>query len=815
MMDWNHGISGAAAAPVLTPDYSGDVSRIAALMASVPRPGVLVSERELSVLRRGLTKDGWKRSLYLQPSRPHPHVYEGAGIMSIANRALEMDASIPERGGHYHKFFCECGTRLSIPDDLQPAAQYSCPSCGSVCSGEDRDGAVRYLRHQRLVGAVLSLAIVYSIEKDRAYADKAAEILRNYALAYPGPHTDHVTGGILHQSLCEAVWVIPLAQAYDLIYYSRSLNEEDKGLIEDRLFRPVARGLIGVGIAGNWGSWHLSAVGVIGFAIKDASLVSYALKSFGSQIAEQLGDDGLWPESVHTYHFYALRAFVHFAEACQRAGIDIYNWEPRPGKSLRSMFAAPVQYAYPSLRLPAINDGWFDSFMPLDLYEIAFRRWNDPLFAWVLKRGYRFAEAPINADQREHPEAFRRDSFYAFLFGRDLPGRVAPPPLKSHDFGRVGICTLRNGDDVMATLHYGPFLGHGHLDKLSFTLYANDRLLVPDYGTPGYGSGILSWYTGTSSHNTVVVDGESQQRSNDYGLTTHYRGEFVQLAEAVARDHYPGVKQTRRVLLVGHSCFVMDVLESDSEHDYDWLVRCEGRLKPVGRYRPWDLDMECYPLIALDRAYRADYGFAADLECEKRGLAFAMWAGNMPFDVGVGTCPAETAARRVPIIVCRQRGRSATFIALFAASRAGKPDVSADGGVIRIDCDGAVDHIFLKETGVEDQHALLQTDGDVALVRVREGDLQSIALVNGSWVRWMGEHLIECPSRVACVEVSLTERNPLIRYCCDTCGVVKLRTNARAMRINGHKTAAANTDGQALLRVTSQMLASDVLDFRS
>jgi len=814
MVDWSAARVNTVT-PLVNPDDEGHVVRLDELLAGGPRPFVLMSEREISVLRRGLTKDGWKRSLYLQPAEGLQSVYTGAGIMSVANRSLEMDTTIPARGGHYHKFFCDCGNRLTIPENLKLMSQYQCSACGKSYSGEDFDGAVLYMQHQRLAGAALSLSIVYGIEKDRAYSDKAAEILVNYARAYPGPHTDSTTGGILYQSLCEAVWVIPLAQAYDLIYYSRSLSDADRQLIENQLFRRVADGLRSVGIEGNWGSWHLSAVGVIGLSIKDAEFVNYALESLASQLTNQLGEDGLWPESVHTYHFYPLRAFVHLAEGCYRLGIDLYNWEPSPGKSLKAMFAAPLQYMYPSFRLPAINDGWYDSFLPLDLYEIANRRWDDPAFAWVLKRGYRFGENPLNDDQREHIHAFRRSSFFAFLFGRDLPGRSGVPVFKSHNFKRMGICTLRNDDDVMVTFDYGPFLGHGHLDKLSFTLYANNNLLVPDYGTPGYGSSILGWYTSTASHNTVVVDCKPQQKATEYGLTRHYSGAFLQIAEAKASDHYPGVVQTRRILLVGRWCFVIDLLESDDEHDYDWLIRCEGSPEPAERYESWDADCSKYAEIKPTKAYRFFDSCRFDWTCKEGNLATVMWTHGAPAELMIGTCPAETAERRVPLYLCRQRGKAVRFTAVLAPSQHKNLDVSKDGCVIRIAEDDCVDHIYLKDGDNALSGSLLQTDGEAAVVRTRAGEIQAFALFNGSWIRWMDELLIECPSTADCVEVSFGERNPHIRYCCDTAGVMKLRTNARAIRVNGHKAAAANSEGQALLRVTSQMLISMEADYLS
>ena len=796
------------AAALRIPDSSAGVPNLDSMLGSVARPFVLASEREISVLRRGLTKSGWKRSLYLQPAGNLEGTYVGVGLLSIANRSLEMGVTIPTRSGHYHHFFCDCGSRLTFPEDLRIAPKYVCPSCGKTYSGERYDGAVRLMQHQRLAQSALCCALVYAIEKDRAYADKTAEILLGCARAYPGPHDGLTTGGILYQSLDEAVWVIPMAQAYDLIYYSRSLSDEQRELVEASLFRPVAEGLKKVGIGGNWGSWHLSAVGVIGLSIKDGDLVRYALKSFGSQIANQLGDDGLWPESVHTYHFYPLSAFVHFAEGCYRAGIDIYNWEARPGKSLKAMFTAPLAYMYPSFRLPAINDGWYDSFLPTSLYEIAYRRWNDASFVWALKKAYKFGVAPVNSDQREHAQAFARSSFHAFVFGRDLPGRTRAPALKSTDFPNLGICTLRNDDEAMATLDYGPFLGHGHLDKLGFTLYADDTLVVPDYGTPGYGSKIVEWYTHTPAHNTVVVDGKSQERTNDRALTARYSGAFLQFAEATAEGHYPGVRQTRRILLVGKACFVGDELESEDEHDYDWLARFEGKPRIAGDYESWDFDSARYPLLDIEHTYRAEGLFRIDWACDRTNVAFAIWAEGGRTDLALGTCPAETASRRVGVVVARQRGRKACFASLFAPSRKGAVSLRVEGPLATIEDGEHVDHIYLGNS--RGPGGKIETDGSVAAVRVANGEIRAVALVRGSYLKWMGEPLVECPSRVNCVEVTFWDRTPAIRYCSDTAGMVKLRTNARAMRVNGHRTAATTSDGHAFVRVTPQMLVSEM-----
>lgn len=811
MVESNSSAGSSKAAPLLRAQNNAiNMSQLEHAISSSPRPFVLVNERELSVLRRGLTKDGWKRSLYLAPADLNRTVYAGSGLLSTANRWLETDIQIPERSGHYHLFFCDCGSRLTIPDPLQVCGQYACPECSKTYSGEQYDGAVRYMQHQQLAAAVLALALVYSIEKDRAYADKAAEILLKYCDSYPGPHTDALNGGIMYQSLCEAVWSIPLAQAYDLIYYSRSMDEREKDRLERLLFKPVAEGLISVGTDGNWGSWHLSAVGVIGCAIKDSSLVHYALNAFRMQLLDQLGDDGLWPESVHCYHFYPLTAFVHFAEACYRAGIDIYDWEVKPGKSLKSMFTAPLSYMYPSFRIPAVNDGWYNSFLPLDLYEVAYRRWNDSLFAWALKKGYKYGEMPVNKDQQENEVRFLRTSFYAFLFGRDLPGRSGTPVFYSHDFDTYGSSVLRNGDDIVVTFDHGPFLGHGHLDKLSFTLYANDELLIPDYGTPGYGSKIVGWYRDTAAHNTVVVDGQSQQPAKDYGLRKRCYGDFIQTAEAVAEDVYPGVGHSRRIILIGDTCIVDDLLTSGQEHDYDWIIHCEGVPQIIGEYSSVNEKRAGYSLVNVEHAYLVDDAYQASWKRGEGSLLLGLWNCQGESTVFQGTSPAENANRNASILINRQHGPGARFFAVLAPAKDGvQAELTKDGNILKIVKGDYVDYVFIRGCGHSESLLPLESDAEIAVLRKHGGDTLGIALIAGSWIKWDGEVLLECPAYADCAEVSFADRNPCIRYCSDTAGIVKLRTNARAMRVNGQRAAAGNNDGVAVLRVTSQMLACD------
>ena len=115
------------------------------------------------------------------------------------------------------------------------------------------------LEHYWLCGTVRDLSLVYAIEGKKEYAKKAIEILTKYTDAYPN-------GTIMDQTLEEAVNLIPLAEAYDLLF--DIMTPEQRSHIKLDLLWPGAQALTKAGMGGNWGSWHLSAIGVIGYATR-------------------------------------------------------------------------------------------------------------------------------------------------------------------------------------------------------------------------------------------------------------------------------------------------------------------------------------------------------------------------------------------------------------------------------------------------------------------------------------------------------------------------------------------------------------------
>ena len=647
------------------------------------RPFVLVNSNELTTLRGEISRPGWKRDAYLAGNSPD-FVGGGHAIRANADLWLNRAITIPAGGGHYHWFFCTDGTRLTMPTNQSfTAGPYRCPLCGKTYAGEKYESAVRRLVHGWLSVAARDLALVAAIERRPEYAAKAGEILLKYAEAYPGPHTSNTEGGMIYQSLDESMWVIPLAQAYDLVH--DQLTPAQQQQISDFL-KTAADGIQRCGTGGNWGSWHLSAVGVVGYATGDTNLVAWATQAFKAQIRDQLGDDGLWPESVQTYHFFPLQAFQYFAEAAGHAGVDLYHWEGKPGKSLASMYLAPLDYAYPNLQLAAINAGWFQSFLPPDSYALAWHRLHDPRFEWVLSRGYEPGVQPAG-NAPDDPAGIRRNGLYAFLFGEEIPASVAAPTVRSVNFPVLGICVLRSTNGAVMTFDYGPLLGHGQPDKMGITFFAGGRLWAADYGTPGYGAEILSWYKSTLAHNTIVVDGRDQSPTRENAASLWLGDSWLEAARSTTTNAYANVTHTRTVVRLGDCFIIRDQLHSREKHDYDFYLHAKGDLK-LDRTMPTSISRQpASKWIENLRSFSPRLQVSGNWLVREKCLSFIA-LGESLITPMTAKCPADNGGRKVDLLVLRQSGKTAEFISALCPSgkeltlKPGQPDEVEIGGVV-------------------------------------------------------------------------------------------------------------------------------------
>ncbi|MFN9459902.1 MAG: alginate lyase family protein, partial [Acidobacteriota bacterium] len=148
-------------------------------------------------------------------------------------------------------------------------------------ASRDRDSP----RLAGLANAARDLALAYRLTGNITYAEKAAWILNAYAERYPAlplhdrDNRNTRSGARVHaQTLDEAIWLLPLAWAFDLLQGADILSPDQSARIERHLLREAAATILrhDAGIS-NWQSWHNAALAAVAVTLNDSPLLSQAL----------------------------------------------------------------------------------------------------------------------------------------------------------------------------------------------------------------------------------------------------------------------------------------------------------------------------------------------------------------------------------------------------------------------------------------------------------------------------------------------------------------------------------------------------------
>lgn len=195
---------------------------------------------------------------------------------------------------------------------------------------------------------------------------------------------------------------------------------------------------------------------------------------------------------------------------------------------------------------------------------------------------------------------------YELYGGEDLlyvatKGKQGQPPAKrSVPFRNGGYYILRSGwgdhgepyeDERYLIFDCGP-LGeghHGHLDLLSFEAAAYGKPLVVDPGRYTYDqSGPINWravFRGTSSHNTVLIDGANQTKyvrrkqrykiegpAPEHELIAFVTTPGLDFIHGIAKSHEYSVVHERKICFVSPEYWIVtDLLLADAPHTYELL----------------------------------------------------------------------------------------------------------------------------------------------------------------------------------------------------------------------------------------------------
>lgn len=613
-------------------------------------PCLYATSEEIARGRDRARKYDWAKAVY-------------DGIIASADQALNGTVAVPSKGGQWtHYYSCpKHGVRLRT----EAPTRHVCPYGWEVYSGWPYDDVVVSFTHHRYTSQLQDLGLAYALTGAPRYAQRARDIFLAYAEKYPRYRIHDVKGGDgrsggkrFAQTLDEAVDLVRVAWAYDLIF--NTLSAQERELIERDFLRPsvevIARNPMG---KSNWQSWHNAGIAAVGFCLGDEPMVHAALddpeNGFRYQMQASVLSDGSWYEGAPSYHFYALSALAYTAEAAARSGINLHE-HPR----YRALFDAPLSLVYPDLRFPALNDADRFSLGGQErLYEAASARFGDGRYAAVIDRG-------------------NRQSIEALLWGAESIPADATLRLESVNLDGLGCAILRDDtgpDGRYLLLDYGPHGGgHGHPEKLQILLYGLGQELAPDAGRLAYSVPLhRTWYRQTLAHNTIVVDGKSQAPTEGK-LVLFHRDDGFQAVRAVATEAYEGVTLDRTVIMTPG--YILDVCRarSDQPHMYDWVYHNAGRVRYDGETSAVSTPLareEGYQHLGGLRRAETTGMWRAVWEVEGGQVRLTAADGCGPAEVFLADAPGQPPTTRMPLVICRRKGEGAVFVSVIELTRQG------------------------------------------------------------------------------------------------------------------------------------------------
>ena len=617
---------------------------------------------------------GWRLER-ARERRSNPAFHNAYRQLESEARAFLDEGMHPQDrpAGYYHNYFCP-DHAVELAFDADSPHAHRCPRDGRIFSGEPYDSAWRWFVNNRLSNMAYRLALMWQLDENGAYLTRCREILLAYAERYPGYPIERELpygwGKVANHSLDEAVWLIPITMAYDLV--RENLNAQERTLIETNLLALAAEHIRGQKFhrIHNIECWHNAALAAVGIRLDDAGFQKMALEDrfgFHHQLREGVLDDGMWWEGSSSYHFYTLAALIAHVQVSENVGAGLHDDD-----RLLAMFRAPVSLAFPDFRLPATNDCWYFSSLLSDVchgvppaesfYEVAYGWYGEPDFARILERNY---------------EARARTAVEALLYGADLPGSGDGLDTGSTVLKPSGLAILRSSEahrrQSCVLLKYGPHGGgHGHPDKLSVSFYARGNPVATDLGTPGYGVGLNeSWYRQTLSHNTVTLNGRSQPPAEgrlvrfDAKRTSGF--EVVDAGVTWEDDFYAGVTMRRVILWTDTYFWDVFHVAAPQESQLDWVCGFQARRRRhsgLSRRGSISLSGDGYAHVRQPLEFAPEQMVSLEWGLPKGGVG-AFFPEDGRTRIILGDAPLQSASETGDLLIRRRTACETTFVGLI------------------------------------------------------------------------------------------------------------------------------------------------------
>ncbi len=621
-------------------------------LTTTPFPRITVTEAELQRLRNALRGNDEETKLVVLT------------IIRDADQALETPVTFPPRGGQHNQWYQCQDCQLALQQ--QKSDGHQCPKCKRIYHGEPYDDVLFSQKHRSNLKSALATAWAHTITGEKKYGKLTAEILTGYAKRYrsypyhtnrreDNPMRNKSGGHLFEQTLTEAsAFATYIAPAYDLIRASDLLSNEEDQAIRKGLLRPMVENIDKHRVTkSNWQTWHNAALISGGAVLGDRALVKRAIADpkhgFLRQMEISVTEDGMWYENSWAYHFYTLRAMIQIAEYARRMEIDLWS-HPR----LQSMFSIGPEYAMPGGSLPRFGDDVNSRIRSVsDSLEFAYHAQSDPSL---------------------RPFLNDRTTWDSVMLGRKVSVLKPMWERESKLFPAAGHAILHSDGTagLASAMTFGPYGGfHGHLDKLSFVFFGFDQELGVDPGrarSQAYRLPIhRNWYKATLSHNTVVVDKQSQTPTEGKLLLFEPHDRY---SATVARcdDAYPGVSHTRLLLQTNNYLLIFDSLEANTNRRFDWFyhnrgesVRCDIAKNPL---KEMEADYQGMEYVKDVRTGKTDNVLQATFEMQDIQTCLTLDASHNT-EVLIGNGVGSSVMNRVPLIRLTRQGTSAHFAAVL------------------------------------------------------------------------------------------------------------------------------------------------------
>lgn len=551
--------------------------------------------------------------------------------------------------GWGHNYVCpKCASHLLF-DSARPGI-YHCPACGEDMPPTDElDEAWTYYRRFEISQTVYEAGILYRIEQRDEYADFIRNVVTFYADNYHNFHesgTHAGRGKIQGQSLDESVWGVNVLKG--LILLGIDSQSDQAQYWYGRLFLPMAR----LVMAQQWGIhniplWHSAFAVGAGLIFDDEALIRlcYAGSELGArnQVLKGFTEDGIWYENSTGYHYYSLDAATNLCFFIRWAGRE--NEATDVFQRILDAYLAFLKLGFRDGTMPPFNDGWRQNGLEglvgkLDTYLGAAR-----LFDGVegIKGARRVADAISTLNETGR-------------LGGLLYGKVAsvgmPEPYGTVHLPSNYLAVLRS-DRLEVFAKYGNITrSHAHPDALSIAIPGFSE----DLGTCGYGSPFYrNWYTQTLSHNTFIVDGQSQNYVAKGTAVLTCEDTLVMRVS----DAYKGVIADRTLHIKADTLEDSLTVDCDAAHTIDWIFHGNGAFKVNGAtvsdtIPETDNGYSC--LTSVKRYVDDTSRFTAQWTLNKRTLSLMLDAVTDDAAIYLAQSPDNPADHQRHAVLVRTRG---------------------------------------------------------------------------------------------------------------------------------------------------------------